>query len=202
MKGIIKGKVKAKVKSAKVEVLYFPSAGPAHTGAAVEAACRRAKELGIKEILVATESGQTALKTAELFRGGKVIAVTYHSGSEAPFDDPLPPGAEEQLRKSGVEILTCGHALSGAERAVEKLGGGAPLAVAAATLRLFGQGSKVCVEIVLMAADAGRLSGNDVIALGGTGKGADTALVISPAHQSSMFSLRVKEVICKPRGFK
>ena len=194
--------MKEKVKGEKVEVLYFPSTGPAHTGAAVEAACRRAKELGIREIVVATGSGQTALKTAEHFRGGKVIAVTYHSGSEIPFDDPLPPGAAEKLLKSGVEILTCGHALSGAERAVEKLGGGAPLAVAAATLRLFGQGTKVCVEIVLMAADAGRLSGNDVIALGGTGKGADTALVISPAHQSSMFSLRVKEVICKPKDFK
>ena len=194
--------MKEKVKGEKVEVLYFPSAGPAHTGDAVEAACRRAEELGIREIVVATASGQTALKTAEQFQGGKVIAVTYHSGSEIPFDDPLPPGAAEKLLKSGVEILTCGHALSGAERAVEKLGGGAPLAVAAATLRLFGQGTKVCVEIVLMAADAGRLSGNDVIALGGTGKGADTALVISPAHQSSMFSLRVKEVICKPKDFK
>lgn len=188
-------------KTAKVEVLYFPSAGPAHTRAAVEAACRRADELKIKEILVATETGETALAVAERFSGGKVIAVTYHSGAEKPFDDPLPKAARKKLREKGVAILTCGHALSGAEKATAKIGGGSPLAVAAATLRIFGQGTKVAVEIVLMAADAGLLSGRDVIALGGTAKGADTALVITPAHQGEMFSLRVKEVICKPREF-
>ncbi len=188
-------------KTSTSEVLYFPSAGPAHTRAAVEAACRRAEELEIGEILVATETGRTALAAAGRFTGGKVIAVTYHSGAEKPFDDPLPGEAREKLLAQGAEILTCGHALSGAEKAAAALGGGAPLAVVAETLRLFGQGTKVAVEIVLMAADAGLLSGRDVIALGGTASGADTALVIAPAHQGGMFSLRVKEVICKPREF-
>ncbi len=185
----------------KCEVIYFPSAGPDHTEATVEAACGRAEELKIKEILVATETGSTALAAADRFRGGKVIAVTYHSGTGRPFDDLLPAAARKKLEEKGAAILTCGHALSGAEKAAAKIGGGAPLAVVAETLRLFGQGTKVAVEIVLMAADAGLLSGKDVIALGGSAKGADTALVIAPAHQGKMFDLRVKEVICKPRGF-
>ncbi len=188
-------------KTVKTEVLYFPSAGPARTRAAVEAACRRAEELKIKEILVATETGETALAVAERFRGGKVIAVTYHSGTEKPFDDPLPPAARKKLVEKGAVILTCGHAFSGAEKAAVKIGGGGPLAVVAATLRMFGQGTKVAVEIVLMAADAGLLSGADVIALGGSAKGVDTALLIAPAHQGRMFDLRVREVICKPREF-
>ncbi len=185
----------------KNEVLYFPSVGPDHTTATVEAACRRAEELGIGEILVATETGRTALAVAERFRGGRVIAVTYHSGTGAPFDDLLPAAARKQLEEKGAAILTCGHALSGAEKAAVRIGGGGPLAVVAATLRTFGQGTKVAFEIVLMAADAGLLSGKDVIALGGSAKGADTALVIAPAHQGKMFDLRVKEVICKPREF-
>ncbi len=183
------------------EVTYFPSIGPDHTEATVAAACRRAEELGIGEILVATETGATALAAADYFQGGRVIAVTYHSGTGEPFDDLLPPEARKKLEEKGAAILTCGHALSGAEKAAVKIGGGGPLAVVAATLRTFGQGTKVAFEIVLMAADAGLLSGNDVIALGGSAKGADTALVIAPAHQGKMFDLRVKEVICKPREF-
>lgn len=188
-------------KTIKSEVLYFPSAGPDYTRATVEAAVRRAEELEIREILVATETGRTALAAADRFPGGQVIAVTYHSGAEKPFDDPLPPQFRKKLEEKGAAILTCGHALSGAEKAAAAFGGGAPLAVAAQTLRLFGQGTKVAVEIVLMAADAGLLSGRDVIALGGTASGVDTALVIAPAHQGEMFALRVKEVICKPREF-
>lgn len=189
------------VKTVKAEVLYFPSAGPVHTRAAVEAACRRAEELKIKEILVATETGASALTVADRFPGGKVIAVTYHSGARGLFNDPLPEAARKELKAKGVAILTCSHALSGAEKAAVKIGGGGPLAVVAATLRTFGQGTKVAVEIVLMAADAGLLSGRDVIALGGSASGADTALVIAPAHQGKMFDLRLKEVICKPREF-
>ncbi len=186
----------------KSEILYFPAPGPECTAAAVESACSRAEELGLREILVATESGRTALEAAARFQSGRVIAVTYHSGAEKPFDDPLPASARKELAERGVAVVTCSHALSGAEKATAKLGGGAPLAVAAETLRMFGQGTKVCVEIVLMAADAGALSGADVVALGGTARGADTALVIAPAHQGKMFSLRVREIVCKPRVFE
>jgi hypothetical protein len=52
-----------------------------------------------------------------------------------------------------------------------------------------------------MAADAGALSGNDIIAIGGSGHGADTALVLKPAHQNNFFDLRIREIICKPRSF-
>lgn len=182
-------------------IVYFPSTGAAHTAGTIEAACARARERGIKEIVVATSSGRTASKAASLFKGGRVIAVTYHSGAEKPFDDPLPPAARKKLEALNARIVTCGHALSGAEKAVGGAGGCAPLSLVADTLRLFGQGTKVCVEIVLMAADAGALSGRDVVAVGGSGEGADTALVIAPAHQADMFSLRVKEIICKPSEF-
>ncbi|MBF0227435.1 MAG: hypothetical protein HQK76_18475 [Desulfobacterales bacterium] len=59
----------------------------------------------------------------------------------------------------------------------------------------------MCVEISIMAADAGVLSGSDIIAIGGTGRGADTALVLGPANQSDFFDIRIREIICKPREF-
>jgi hypothetical protein len=59
----------------------------------------------------------------------------------------------------------------------------------------------VAVEIAVMAADAGALSGEDIVAIGGSGRGADTALIIKPAHQNNFFDLKIREVICKPREF-
>jgi hypothetical protein len=93
--------------------------------------------------------------------------------------------------------------LSGVERAVAKKHGGIyPALLIADTLRLFGQGTKVAVEISIMAADAGALSGADIIAIGGTARGADAALVLKPANQTDLFDMRIREIICKPRQFE
>jgi len=65
---------------------------------------------------------------------------------------------------------------------------------------LFGEGTKVCVEISVMAADAGLIPVNrDVVAIAGTNSGADTAIVVKPATTSDFFSLEVREIIAKPR---
>jgi hypothetical protein len=74
--------------------------------------------------------------------------------------------------------------------------------IMAYTLRTFGQGTKVAIEIALMAADAGLVrTDEDIIAVGGTSEGADTALVIKPANSFSFFDLKVREIICKPAIF-
>ena len=101
-----------------------------------------------------------------------------------------------------VTVVTATHALSGVERAIaKKYTGSYPVLLIADTLRLLGQGTKVAVEVSIMAADAGALSGNDIISIGGTGRGADAALVIKPANQSDFFDIRIREIICKPRDF-
>jgi hypothetical protein len=69
-------------------------------------------------------------------------------------------------------------------------------------LRLMGEGTKVCVEITLMAADAGLIpTDKDVVAIGGTGRGADTALRIRPTHAATFFNLKIEEIIAKPSKF-
>jgi hypothetical protein len=50
-----------------------------------------------------------------------------------------------------------------------------------------------------MAADAGAIPiDQPVVAIAGTSKGADTALVIQPAHSNNFFDIYVKEIIAKP----
>ena len=99
-------------------------------------------------------------------------------------------------------MVAASHALSGLERSIAKKHSGVyPVLIMADTLRLFGQGIKVAVEVAVMAADAGALTGNDIISIGGSGRGADAALVLKPAHQNNFFDMRIREVICKPRSF-
>ena len=76
-----------------------------------------------------------------------------------------------------------------------------PLELFAKVLRLFGEGTKVCIEITVMASDANLvpMDGSDIIAIGGSGKGADTAWVIRPAHSNNFFDLKLRKLLCKPK---
>jgi len=58
---------------------------------------------------------------------------------------------------------------------------------------------KVAVEVALMAADAGLISVvGDVIAIAGTDRGADTAIVVRPSYTRKFLDLKIKEIIAKP----
>ena len=99
-----------------------------------------------------------------------------------------------------MRIVTAAHALSGAERAFSKqFQGVSRTEIVAHTLRMFGQGTKVCAEISLMAADCGAVEyGRQLIAIGGTGRGADTAVVLRPANTADLLNLKIDEMLCKP----
>jgi hypothetical protein len=93
------------------------------------------------------------------------------------------------------------HALGGLGRAVRrKLGTYQVEEIIAFALRTFCQGIKVACEISVMAADAGLIPVNEeIVAVGGTSSGADTAVVLLSANAQEFFDLRVLEVLCKPR---
>jgi uncharacterized protein len=68
------------------------------------------------------------------------------------------------------------------------------------TLYTFCQGMKVAVEVALMAADAGLLDmAHEVIAIAGTGSGADTAIVLRPVYTRKFKDLQIREILAKPR---
>jgi hypothetical protein len=182
--------------------MYFDKPGRQNTERTLELAAARARELGIGEAVLATSTGETALKALEIMAGIRLVAVTYHCGFKEPFQQVLPTAQRSDLNSRGVTLVTASHALSGLERSVASRHSGVyPVLLMADTLKLFGQGTKVAVEIAVMAADAGALSGGDIISIGGSGRGADTALVLKPAHQNNFFELRIREIICKPRDF-
>lgn len=182
--------------------MYFDKPGKGNTEQTLALAAARARELGIKEAVLATSKGETALKALELMAGIRLVVVTYHCGFKEPFQNVMGAEVRRDLESKGATVVTASHALSGIERSVAaKHSGVYPVLLMADTLKLFGQGTKVAVEVAVMAADAGELSGADIVAIGGSGRGADTALVLKPAHQNNFFELRVREVVCKPREF-
>jgi uncharacterized protein len=180
-------------------MVYFEKPGKNNTGAVVTAVLQRAEELGIKNVVVASNSGQTAEAFGE--KGLNVVCVTHHVGYKGPGEDEMAAEMREQLRAKGIKVLTTTHLLAGVDRALRiKFQGIFPAEIMANTLKIFGQGVKVCVEISSMALDAGLIPyGEEVIAVGGSGRGADAACVILPAHSNDFFDTKVKEVICKPR---
>jgi hypothetical protein len=180
---------------------YLEKLGKENTQRTLDLAKKRAEELGIKTILVASTRGETGVKACETFRGFDVVVVTHSTGFKEPNHQELTDENRAAIEAAGGKILTCQHAFGGVGRAVRKKLGTYELEeIIAYTLRIFGEGMKVAVEITLMAADAGLVrTGEPAIAIGGTGKGADTAVVLKPANAQTFFDLQVLEILCKPR---
>ncbi len=182
--------------------MYYDKPGRDNTAQTLQLAYERGKALGLNEVVVASSRGDTAYQALDIFDNFTITVVTYHSGFKEQFKKVMPDEVRRDLEKKTSCVITASHALSGIERSVAQEHSGIyPVLLIADTLRLLGQGTKVAVEVAVMAADAGALSGNDIISIGGTGKGADTALVVKPAHQNNFFDLRIREVVCKPRTF-
>ncbi len=181
--------------------LYFAKAGPENTERTLALAGERAQELGIRHVVVATNTGRTGALAAEALHGCNVVVVTHSAGFTKPNEQELQAEYRARIEAAGGHILTAQHAFGGVARAVRrKLGTYQLDEVVAFVLRNFCEGIKVGCEITLMATDAGLLpAGEEVVAIGGTGRGADAATVILAANAQDFFDLRVLEFVCKPR---
>ncbi len=188
------------------EIVYFDHAGPQNTDDTIRLAVKRAKELGIMYVVVPSVSGETGVKTAKAFKGTgiKVIVVGHHVGFSKPGVRELEDRYIEELQGLGAVIIEQTHALSGVERSISRRLGGASRveAIAEALRTVISVGTKVAVECSIMAADGGRVpvdGKTEIIAMGGTYPGVDTACVILPAHANNFFDLHVLEIVCMPR---
>lgn len=185
------------------KIFYFDKLSKMSTDKTIELARERAKELGIKDILVASNHGSTGMKLIKAFKGSKVNIVVVANGAGYKKEGwAMTAKQRQQLEGAGAQVLACSHALGGGiEDAFE--GNLNAKAIAAQTLYAFSQGMKVCVEISLMAADAGLIDPKrDVIAIAGTGAGADTCVVIKPTYARKFFDLKVREIVAMPSFFK
>lgn len=189
--------------SIEKNTIYFEKAGEQNTGTLLKFVKKYAKKERIQDIVIASTTGETGVKASKILKEFNVVVVTHCFGFREPGKTELKEEFRKKILANGAKIFTGVHALSSAERAIRKdFGTIQTLELIANVLKLMGEGTKVCVEITLMAADAGLIPADkDIIAIGGTGKGADTALRIKPSNAAKFFDLKIREVIAKPCDF-
>jgi hypothetical protein len=184
------------------KVFYFDKKGSVNTNKTLDIALVCCKEHDIKKIVIASSTGETAIKLYEKAGNSvEIISVTYSAGSRFREEVEGFEKNRDSLIAKDIRIVRGLHALSGVERGFEGKykSGFIPLNLVSDTLRMFSQGVKVCVEISIMAAEHGFIAPDeDIVAVGGSGKGADTAVVIRPAFAASFFETKIKALLCMP----
>jgi hypothetical protein len=184
--------------------MYFEKTGQENSARTIEIALGEAKKRNISHIVVSSNTGDTIEQLADAAEKagyqGQLVCVTHVYGFLTGGANEMTAETRSRLEKRGVKVYTTSHALSGAERGISRAFQGAyPVEIIAHTLRLFGSGIKVCMEIAVMALDGGLLPWKKpVIALGGTIRGVDTAAILTPAHAQAIFETRIHEILCKP----
>ncbi len=190
------------------KITYFDNPGNENTDQTFHLAKERAKQLGIKTIVVASTTGRTAVKASEFFKGMNLIIVRHSTGFRDPNTQEFSDESLKIVQGRNVPVVTAAHAFGGLTRSMRQGEiASAPTTyiigdIVQSTLRLFGQGLKVACEIATMAADAGLVKTNEeVISVAGVGRsgGADTAIVLKPETAHRFFDTKVKEILCKPR---
>jgi hypothetical protein len=185
----------------KAETVYFSEPGRVNSREALLLAKQRADQLGIRDVIVASYTGETGVLAAEVFRGYNLVVVAGMVGFIEPNQDKMRPEYKKAIEDNGGRILRACHSFGGLGRAVNKKFNAIQVdEIIAHVLRLFGAGVKVACECACMAADAGLIrTDREVISLGGNGAGADTVVVLLPSNTHRFFDTRIREIICKPR---
>ncbi|MFA5868410.1 MAG: hypothetical protein WC941_01740, partial [Candidatus Bathyarchaeia archaeon] len=181
--------------------VYFKEPGKANTREALLMAKKRADELGLRDVVVASYTGETGALAAETFRGYNLVVVAGMVGYLEPNQDRMNPEYKKAIEENGGKILRACHSFGALGRAVNKKFNAIQVdEIIAHTLRLFGAGVKVACECACMAADAGLIrTDREVVSIGGSGGGADTAVVLLPSNTHRFFDTRIREIVCKPR---
>ncbi len=184
-------------------VTYFEKAGRDNTVACLEIVKKAIATEGYKHIVVASTTGETGLLFSDALKVSSVdvVIVTHSSGFKEPNTHEMPDAVRKNIEAHGAKVFTGSMLTHSIETAfAAKFTGLYPTLVVANALRRFGEGAKVCCEIVMMAVDAGLIpEGEEVLAVAGTARGADTVMVLRSAASKRFFDLKVLEILAKPR---
>ena len=192
------------------EIVYFEKAGKGNTDKVIEVVAKRLDEGDLDTVIVASTTGHTALRLSDAL-GDKArmvcvaeTALLREWGHEYPCMDPQ---NKAELERRGVAVadkvayLVHSSVLDYSQWKVPT-----PEIILRETLYAFGQGLKVAVEVVFIAVASGFVEPfGDVIAIGGSSRGADTAIVMNATYPNHAFSkdaekrMRIKEILCKVR---
>jgi hypothetical protein len=195
---------------------YFNEPGPRNGEALIEAVKERIRELGIRFVVVASESGITALKVAEALSGFpvNVVCVTAYAGVRLAWPQwgkwPSITGeVRKRLKELRVKIIEeTPWIFKGVTFDAQFLGRAAPSwTIHEFVCRTMGYGFKTSLEVALIAAEAGAVPiDEEVVAIAGTGLlggGSDCAIVVRPSVVPKTTDvergLEVREIIAMPR---
>ncbi len=181
----------------------FERPGPKNTEAALRVMRQGIEHYGVGQVVVASTFGDTGLAAARMLAGSgvRLVVVTHNVGFKDPGTLEMTAATRKELEDLGARVHTGTMPFRTIGTAIREKQGYSQQDLIANVLRLFGQGIKVCVEIVLMAADSGCITTDDVLAVAGTARGADTVALIRPAPSNRLFDLKVRDILAKPATF-
>jgi len=189
-------------------VYYFKNCGEVNTDQLLEIVRKRSLDLRIAKVIVASETGRSAVRALEKFQKTSIrlIVVTHYPATTWGPKGDIPIGLKRKEYAANLKKL-----LNNEVKVVQGTRPFAPPsrslnwsltaeAMIDSTLELFGAGTKIAVEAAIMATDAGELEeGEQVISCAGTFKGLDTALLVETAYSMNFFKkFEVREIIAKP----
>jgi hypothetical protein len=169
----------------KEMIYYYSAPGERNTNTTLKTVREWAQKNKIKRVLVPSKSGQTAQKAFNLFKNSNIQMTVVGTDPNIFSSEIL-----AQLKTSGTRV--CFY---------KDIPYTYPADMKTAYRRM-GEGFKVAVELGIIAAYLEEGNEQEIICLGGTKKGVDTALVIKPAKSDVFDQLEVREIIAKPRVIK
>lgn len=177
------------------QIVYFEEAGPGNTARVFELVDQTLAETGIRKVVLASTTGATAQYAMEHYKGQNVrLIIIPHQYGFGASGQRFPQELVARARAEGHEVYF-GTMLFHTDKL---FGPGVPQWVAE-FLRMFCQGVKVCVEILLMAGNAGLVgAGEQVVVVAGSGRGADTALIMTGGTSMNPKQVHISRILCKP----
>jgi hypothetical protein len=169
----------------KEMIYYYMAPGDSNTNATLKTVREWALKYDIKRVFVPSKSGLTAQKAYNLFKNTGIQLTIVGTDPNIFSSEIL-----AQLRTSGTRV--CFY---------KDIPYTYPQDMKTAYRRM-GEGFKVAVELGIIAAYLDEGNESDIISLGGTKKGVDTALVVKPSKSETFDQLEVREIIAKPRSIK
>jgi len=184
-------------------MVYFDKKGEDNTERTLQIAKDEALKMGIKYLVVASTRGNTGLQAAQMLQNTdiRLIVVAHSTGHREAGQQLLNMEMKREIENLGGVVFIGTDPLTAFPIAMRNKGRFTAESIVGDVLRMFGSGTKVCVEIVAMASDANLIPIGDVIAVAGSTQGADTSIIIGANSTNQFFDIKVREILAKPRDF-
>jgi hypothetical protein len=183
----------------KRTIRFFPHYGPENSAEVMDAVVERLREHDVNTVIVASSTGEMALKLCQTLSDNavqaQVVAVCDPPWAigKIPKAGRISPDNKAKLAAAGAIVVDMmpyasrAYSTGASNNVYEALD---LLVVVFDAFRMVGgNGLKGAIEVALMATNAGVVpAGRDVIAVAGTGNGLDTAIVLKTAFSIDIFS--------------